>query len=684
MYELENPDIQSTTLSAIPDSDLPSELTNRYSASEILPVENLPPDISAGDEILLPPDVEIPLTLPENPPSTNEDFLTGEPNLREGNQNSSAPVLEYSSLFGGNQFEQGNSIAIDQQGNIYLTGSTNSADLPITPNAVQNTFAGGDNFGSDAFVAKIAPDGTLVFSTYLGGSDDDFGRGIAVDNAGNIYVTGTTESTNFPIFNALQSNYGGGLFSGDTFVTKLSPDGSNIIYSTYLGGQDDDESSAIAVDAEGNAYVTGNTGGTSPFPLQPIPGFGDFPTTDNARQNLLASQFNRDAFVSKISADGSNLVYSTLLGGNDFDISNDIVLDSLGNAYITGDTRSPDFPVVNPVQGNLGGDRDVFVAQLNSDGSDLLFSTFYGAGDGDAGSGIALDNAGNIIVAGNTGTRIIGGDAAVPPTGDFPTVNGFQNTFGGGGSDGIVIKINSDRTLGYASLLGGQSSEFATRVDIDATGSAYVTGNTGSGLFPALPIGDGEIPFGEPDDAFVTKISNDGAIVEYSIRVGGTRSDQGNDIAVDSAGNAYIAGSTNSTDFPVVNGFDNVAVEGDAFVVKLASNSSTPVGGGFEGFDESVYLAENPGVADAVTNGFLSSGFEHWLRFGFSEGRQPQIAFNEEFYLAAYPDVAEVVANGSFSSGLEHFVFFGAAEGREAIAFQVRFQGCLIRSGHRL
>ena len=244
-------------------------------------------------------------------------------------------------MLGGSNFEEGTGITTDNLGNsnIYITGSTTSRDFEVTPNAVQNSFGGGDEFGNgDAFVAKYSPEGTLTYATYIGGSGEDFGTGIAIDPiTGDIYVTGHTNSVDFPTVNALQNTYGGGDFYGDAFIVKLSNDGSNILYSTYLGGQDNDFSSAIAVDNNRNIYITGDTGATLRFPLQPIPGFGDFPTTENALQKTLVTEFNRDAFVSKISPDGNQLIYSTLLGGNDTEISQDITVDKNANAYITLD-----------------------------------------------------------------------------------------------------------------------------------------------------------------------------------------------------------------------------------------------------------------------------------------------------------------------------------------------------------
>ncbi len=602
-----------------------------------------------------------------NPNNDNDEILINNHNqLISASQLPTAnnPTLEFSDLLGGSNLEEGTGITIDNQGNTYITGNTNSIDFPITANAVQNSFGGNDEFGrGDAFVAKYSPDGTLIYATYIGGSGQDFGTDLAVDITGDIYVTGNTNSVDFPTVNALQNTYGGGEFSGDAFLLKLSNDGSNILYSTYLGGQDNDFSSAIAVDNNGDVYLTGNTGATLRFPIQPIPGVGDFPTTENALQNTLISEFNRDAFVSKISTDGSQLIYSTLLGGNDTEISQDITLDNSGNAYITGETRSINFPTINAVQNTIGGDTDVFITQLNTDGSDLIFSTYYGGVDGDIGNGIAVDDIGNIYLAGNSGSQIIGGDAVVPPVGEFPTVNALQDTFGGGESDGILIKINSDRDLEYATYLGTENFDSIEGIDIDAGGNSYIISNNNFA------------------NTVVSKISNNGQAIEYSIpfRIDDNIGVFGNDIAVDEIGNAYFVGFTIPT-FPLepfleVSQVGNVDTIEDALVAKLAVNNSSPGIPTFvpppnipESFNENIYLIENPGVATAVVNGLFSNGFEHWLEFGFFEGRSPQFAFDEEFYLITNLGVANAVANGIFINGLEHYIRFGQAEGRLAIA----------------
>lgn len=646
-------------------------------------------------------------------------------NIGEYNQNYELiidPTIEYSTLIGGNGFDRGNGIAVDIAGNVYITGDTTSVDFP-TLNGIQGNFNGGGVvFNNDAFVTKLDQNGTILWSTYFGGSNDEFGTDIAVDIAGGVYVTGNTNSLDFLTVNAFQTAYGGGSFNGDAFVTKLSSLGNSVQYSTYLGGRDEDISRGIAVDNNGNAYVTGSTGGFSPFPASPVPGFADFPTTEDAFQTTTTNNLNRDAFVTKLSRNGKILEYSTLLSGRDFDAAADIDVDNEGNAYITGSTRSFNFPIRTAIQTVSGGDSDIFITKLNRDGSDLLFSTFYGRGDGDSGSGIAVDLAENIYVSGTTGTRIFEGDIAIPPQGDFPAFSGFQNLFGGGGSDAIVMKINRNGTLGYASFLGGNSSEFANDIAVDDLGNAYVTGSTASVNFPIINQFQAGVGFGLPDDAFISKVSSSGLLLDYSATIGGVGNESGNGIAIDPARNTYVVGFADSVDFPVINSFNNFALESNAFVAKVTSDFVPPETfenfiqyvtaqrinpieiyfdeefylannpdvvrqvqnglfrngldhflnrGQFQGrnpsilFDETTYLIENPEVRAAVTNGVFKSGFDHFVNTGFFEGRDERVTeFDERFYLASNPLVALAVENGVFNSGFEHFILFGEAEGR--------------------
>ena len=284
------------------------------------------------------------------------------------------PVLSYSTYLGGSgSFESGIGIAVDSAGSAYVTGDTNSTNFPTTSGAFQTTFGGGF---SDAFVTKLNPAGSaLVYSTYLGGSADDRGHGIAVDSAGNAYVTGVTASTNFPTTSgAFQTTFGGA--PSDAYVTKLNPAGSALVYSTYLGGVENDQGSAIAVDSAGSAYVTGLTFSTN------------FPTASPI-QAAKAGDF--DAFVTKLNAAGSALVYSTYLGGSGFDWGHGIAVDSAGNAYVAGQTRSTNFPTASPIQAANAGDFDVFVTKLNAAGSALVYSTYLGGSNVDAATSTLLN-----------------------------------------------------------------------------------------------------------------------------------------------------------------------------------------------------------------------------------------------------------------------------------------------------
>jgi Beta-propeller repeat len=393
-------------------------------------------------------------------------------------------------------------------------------------------------------------DPVLAYSTYIGGSSTEFGRGIAVDLGGNAYVTGVSYSTDFPTTTtgALGTQLND---RGNAFVTKLNPIGSGLVYSTYLGGSDLDQGNGIAVDLAGNAYVTGFTGST------------DFPTTAGAFQTTNDGQ---RAFVAKLNLTGSALVYSTYLGGSDGgEVGGGITVDTSGNAYVTGHTGAIDFPTVNPLQPTLNGGTDAFISKLNPTGSALVYSTYFGGSGSDDAMGIAVDLAGNAYVTGTTSST------------DFPTVNAFQTVFGGT-LDAFVAKLNATGSaLVYSTYLGGGSgggssggSDVALGVAVDLIGNAYVTGYTGSTDFPTVnplqPI------FGGSGDAFVAKINAAGTALIYSTYLGGTSVDPeiGSGIAVDSVGNAYITGTTGSTDFPTVNAFQaGFGGNLDAFVAKL-------------------------------------------------------------------------------------------------------------------
>ena len=381
--------------------------------------------------------------------------------------------LEFSTFLGGSGDEKGRAIAVDATGSCYITGFTSSSDFPVV-SAYQDTYGGGD---TDAFVTKLNPTGTgLEFSTFLGGSSFEWGRGIAVDGVGQSYVTGFTYSSDFPVVNAYQDTYGGGI---DVFVAKLM--GNMLLYSTFLGGSGNEHGRGIAVDAKWNIYVTGYTSSS------------DFPVV-SAYQDTYGGGI--DVFVTKLT--GTGLEFSTFLGGSDSEEGRGIAVDGFGNIYVTGVTFSSDFPVVSAYQDTFGGgDRDAFVAKLNAAGTGLEFSTFLGGSGDEYANDIAVDVAGNCYITGSAFSR------------DFPMVNAHQDTYGGGDRDAFVTKLNPTGTgLEFSTFLGGSGGDYGNGIAVDAVGNCYITGSTYSRDFPVVNAYQ-DTHGGGDFDAFVTKLSVD-------------------------------------------------------------------------------------------------------------------------------------------------------------------------------
>ena len=467
------------------------------------------------------------------------------------------PVLVYSTFLGGEGVDMGMDIAVDAAGNVYAVGITDSSDL-LTMNPTQSSFRG----RSDVFVAKLNPDGNaLDYLTYLGGNDSDYAYGIAVDSTGSACVAGGTDSPDFPIVNAVQHRKDNDY---DVFIAKLNPAGSALIYSTYLGGNHDDFANGIAVDAAGDAYVTGWTFSS------------DFPTTANVVQPAYDNE--GDAFVAKLNATGSSLVYSTYLGGNKGDESNGIAADAAGNAYITGSTLSVNFPTTaNTVQPFHDKDGDVFVAKLNPTGSALVYSTYLGGHKEEVAHSIAVDASGNAYVTGETFSD------------NFPTTpNTVQPVFDGGTyevteydgenswteefplPDAFVTKLNaSGKGLIFSTFLGGDGDDQGLSIAVDAAGNVYVTGETTS---DDLPLANAIQPVYNDDiDTFIAKLNPTAAAFFYCTFLGSGGSDRGFGIAADAAGNAYVTGRTRSSDFLRVNALQyTFGGTSDAFVVKIA------------------------------------------------------------------------------------------------------------------
>jgi len=401
------------------------------------------------------------------------------------------------------------------------------------------------------FITKLNPAGTsMVYSTYLGGSSGELGLDIAVDSAGNAYITGDTDSPDFPLLNPVQPSFGGVL---DAFITKLNPAGSALVYSTYLGGSADEVGKSIALTGTGAAVVTGYTA-SSDFPvfaaIQPVYAGG-----------------SADVFITKINPSGTAFDYSTYLGGGGADYGEGIALDSSDGAHVTGSTSSTDFPLVAPIQAVFGGFFDAFEARLSPTGSALTHSTYLGGIGGDFGMAIAVDSAGFAYITGTTSSP------------DFPTLNAMQGVYGGGYDDAFITKINPTGTVyAYSTYLGGSFDDYGLDIALNGAGSLYITGRTNSLDFPMLTPIQGVI--GGLFDSFVTKTNATGTALVYSTYLGGANTDYGYGIAVDSAGNAYVAGWTKSADFPLV----SPAIVGgyggglwDGYVSKISDTAPLPV-----------------------------------------------------------------------------------------------------------
>ena len=477
------------------------------------------------------------------------------------------PVLSYSTYLGGSDSDYVVGIAIDPDGNAYVTGLSQSSNFPTTPGTLHPPAGFNPNY---VFVTKLNSVGSVVYSAYFAGTSEEasFPSGIVIDSARNVYVTGSTSSMTFPTTPGalrrtpppdrvpIRDRVG--------FVTKLDATGSTLVYSTYLGGSGGsssdsslDSASAIAVDAGGNAYVTGST--SSP----------DFPTTIGAFQTShLGASFVTNAFVAKLDPSGGALVYSTYLGGSTNADGVGIAVDAAGEAYVAGTTTAPDFPTTaGAFQTVLRGGRSrSFVTKLNAEGSALVYSTYLGgSGTGpDSATAISIDASGHAYVTGSATSS------------DFPVTPGaFQVDYTG--RPAFVTKLDaSGSSLVYSTFLSGDGLGAAIAVDGD--GDAFVTVSAGSDFAVAL---EGCQSYGGNVDAFVTMLNPSGSAIVYSTYLGGSQSDTANAIAIDTGGTAYVAGTTTSTlrdcpctnDFPTTPGAFQPQYGGgrtDGFIAKIA------------------------------------------------------------------------------------------------------------------
>ena len=482
------------------------------------------------------------------------------------------PGMIWSTFLGGSGADCTVGVATNSSGDMFVVGYSASTDYPTTPGAYQGTKKADD----DVVVTKMHGDGSMVWSTYLGGSAWDAGRAVAVDANGNVYITGETLSGDFPVTSGAFHTQIGMSGTYDAFVTKLGPNGNMLAYSTYLGGRSDDKGTTIAVNSAGLATVGGVTSST------------DFPTTAGVvKFSRVPGLFDgSDGFVTRLNASGSGLVYSTYVGSNSgTEQVRSLVLDGNDEPTVTGPTASPDFPTTSGAfSRTLNGIKDAFVARLTANASAYVFSTLVGGSGVEDGYGVGVDGSGNTYAVGGTTST------------DFPTVPGvFQPTWGGGSNvyDGYVTAISPTGGLIYGSYLGGSGSDLAYGVAVKSDGAACVTGVCTSTNFPVTAGAVSSSFGGGAADGFVTSVAPRGTRLVYSTYIGSSGNDQACGIALRSDGAAFLVGYTDGTNFPTTPG----------------ALDRTP-GGGFDGFATllDVGLNSSTGVADVPDSRFELSG----------------------------------------------------------------------------
>ncbi|HRS02215.1 MAG TPA: SBBP repeat-containing protein [Bacteroidota bacterium] len=438
--------------------------------------------------------------------------------------------LVYSTFLGGENVDWATGIGIDNDLNTYITGSTASIAFPISNGPYQKTLAG----NSDAYITKINSNASaMIFSTFLGGSNDDHCNKIVIDSFGNSYVTGYTYSDDFPTTeSAWDRTYND---TTDIIVAKLNSTGSSLIYSTYLGGMSWDNGTDIAVDKFGCAYITGYTYSKN------------FPITNGALETVYNDSV--DAFISKLNAEGTSLIYSTFLGGRSYDVGYGIYVDSIENVYVSGVTGSDNFPTTQGCLKSKNTKRDFFISKINLEDNKLIYSTYLGGESDDYCYAITVDDKGCAYVTGYTLSK------------NFPVSEGSFARSSTGDYDAVITKLNqSGSSIIYSTYLGGSKYEVGSCIAIDEKGDAIIGGWTTSRDFPVSEDAFcseycGLFFVDESRDAFLTILSPDATHLLYSTYLGGIDEDEICDLCFDQ-GCVFITGSTGSYNFPITSESD--------------------------------------------------------------------------------------------------------------------------------
>lgn len=443
------------------------------------------------------------------------------------------PVIAFSSYLGGSQSEYSYSVAVGPDEMVFVAGWTRSANFPVPGTPFDGTYAASD----DSFVTKLNPNtGQILYSTYIGGTGSDGVIGMVVDATGRAYVSGGTLSNNFPTTANRVQAYRGGV---DAFVSRLSPDGSTLEYSTYVGGSSTEEGVAIAIDADGAVYLTGYTHSLN------------FPAV-NAFRTKTADGGSADAYIVKFTPGSPTFTYATCFGGTGYDFSFGIKVDAAGYAHVVGSSESTDLPLVTPIQSH-GGGKDAFVLKLAPTGSSVAYSTYLGGAGFEEGRDIALDATGAVYVTGETASD------------NFPIAAAYSGSRAGLG-DAFLTKLDAAGAIVYSTYLGGAGADHGWGVLVDGSLQPYVLGYTASTDFPQRrPVQS----FGGADDTFVTKFDATATQVLFSTYLGGASIDYGRRGALSPLGGIYVSGETTSTNFPLVNAIHGDKPFADVFIARL-------------------------------------------------------------------------------------------------------------------
>jgi hypothetical protein len=538
------------------------------------------------------------------------------------------PLVIYSTFIGGTSRESGQSVAVDPAGFAYVTGMTKSIDFPIHPSP-QNGSAG----LLDAFVTKINPLGSaIVYSTYLGGSSDDEGFGIAIDTSGRAYVTGVTKSIDFPTAGALQAANAG---DNDGFVTVLTPSGTALHYSTYIGGENSDIPRGIAVHAE-NAHIVGETWSRN-FPavlsMQPLNG-------------------SSDAFVTRINPAGTAIVWSTFLGGSLIENGNGIATGSLGEVFAVGDTTSPDFPVENALQPSNQGLEDAFVVKLRLNLSaatgpvlEMLFGTYLGGSSHDSATGVAVDGGQNPYVTGHTSSP------------GFPSTSGAVQPNLSGSSDAFVTKLRPDGSVKvYSTFLGGGMYDAGHAIAVTSAGHATVVGHTWSNNFPMTQSLMGWMGSA---DGFFARLNLSGTAFTYSTYYGGSNADEARGVAIlPFFGRTVVCGVTMSSDLPT-----------------HSADAAGPLQPSFMGFwDVFAVKLQLYKLAVSTSSGFvtLSKLERHDFQIGgqlLPDRRTNTFDLRRDDVVVTFGNYSKAIAGGSFRRVQNYFEFTAPDAGLRLVRF---------------